>query len=177
MCLVYQLSIIYLILDLIHLTVKIFIFDANHHAFRKSCWRLDHAVHHRGQDQGHQIDPLLLPGRTGLRWRFRLSIPLIHQLTNPRDDPATQQAFCTICPNDVKSHMLRHKLHSGTFETKVRQRGLVRVAFVPCDRILAKQVGFNISGKVEVMALNTTNSPVQVENEDLQKNSPEKCEL
>ena len=49
--------------------------------------------------------------------------------------------------------------------------------FVPCDRILAKQVGFNISGKVEVMALNTTNSPVQVENEDLQKNSPEKCEL
>ena len=30
MCLVYQLSIIYLILDLIYLTVKIFIFDANH---------------------------------------------------------------------------------------------------------------------------------------------------
>ena len=36
-------------------------------------------------------------------------------------------------------------------------------------------VGFNISGKkTEVIALNTTNKPVQVENEDLQINSSRK---
>ena len=36
-------------------------------------------------------------------------------------------------------------------------------------------VGFNISGKkTEVIALNTTNRPAQVENEDLQINSSRK---
>ena len=39
-----------------------------HSAFHLNLgYKLDHAVHHRGQSQGHQMDPfLLLPERAGL---------------------------------------------------------------------------------------------------------------
>ena len=37
------------------------------------------------QSQRCQMDPFFWPGRTGLLWRFRLSITLAHQFTNPRD--------------------------------------------------------------------------------------------
>ena len=38
------------------------------------------------------------------------------------------QASCTIRSHGTKSHLLRLKLHSGTFKTKACQGGLVRVA-------------------------------------------------
>ena len=36
-----------------------------HSAFQSGCW-LDRVAHHRGQSQRRQMNPFLLPGRTGL---------------------------------------------------------------------------------------------------------------
>ena len=93
-----------------------------HSAFQ-SCYRLDHAVNRREQGQGHQIDPiLLLPGRTGLCLRFRLSVSYTPTHKSKR------------LPSDSVS--LQSKLASTS-----------------------------------AVKLNTTNGPVQVENEGLQTNS------